>query len=140
MQRLIGINPKRAKRRDAQRAEARAPGLLGRSGAVDGPDVGEGEMSDQQKIIYALIERHAQKARESEYDRSVAIAATSASREIAMAVPRDLEGKAYAARVLSELSQLMARYHDPDGEYTSGKGVIGALLDDLRVALKGDCD
>jgi len=96
-------------------------------------------MSDQKQIIHALIERHAQKARESEYDRSVAIAAISASREIAMAVPSDLHGKCYAAKVLSELQTLRANYHDPDGEYTSGKGVIGALLSDLQVALKDEC-
>ena len=93
------------------------------------------DMTHQQKIVRALLDKHAQKASESEYDRSVAISAISASREIIQAVPTDLNGKEYAACVLSELEKLLAGYHDPDGEYTSGKGVIGALLDDLQCAL-----
>jgi hypothetical protein len=96
-------------------------------------------MCDQKKIVQAVIERHAQKARESEYDRTVAIAAISASREVVSAVPGDLQGRDYAARILSQLHQLAASYYDPDGEYTSGKGVIGALLSDLQVALKDEC-
>ncbi len=95
------------------------------------------EMTHQQEIVRALINKHAQKASESEYDRSVAISAISASRDIIQAVPTDLNGEEYAACLLSELEKLLAGYHDPDGEYTSGKGVIGALLNDLQCALRG---
>jgi len=93
-------------------------------------------MTNRQKIVCALIDKHAQKARESEYDRSVAITAIGASRKVILAVPSDLVGEAYSACLLSRLHSLKERYHDPDGQYTSGKGVIGALLDDLQVALK----
>ena len=95
------------------------------------------DMIHQQEIVRALLNKHVQKASESEYDRSVAISAISASRDIIQAVPTDLDGEEYAARLLSELEKLLAGYHDPDGEYTSGKGVIGALLNDLQCALRG---
>ena len=95
------------------------------------------DMTHQQEIVRALLDKHAQKASESEYDRSVAISAISASRDIIQAVPTDLNGEKYAACLLSELEKLLAGYHDPDGEYTSGKGVIGALLNDLQCASRG---
>ena len=94
------------------------------------------DMTNQQKIVCELINKHAQKARESEYDRTVAISAISASREVIRAVPSDLNREEYAASLLAEIQKLLAGYHDPDGEYTSGKGVIGALLDDLQFALR----
>lgn len=92
-------------------------------------------MTDQDSIISQLIEKHAQKASMSQYDRAVSITAISAARQVVLAIPSNLPSEEYQARVLAELGQLMERYHDLDGEYTSGKGVIGSLVDDLHYAL-----
>jgi len=83
-----------------------------------------------------LINKHAQKARESEYDRTVAISAISASREVIRVVPSDLNREEYAASLLAEIQMLLAGSHDPDGDFTSGKGVIEALLEDPQFALR----
>lgn len=93
-------------------------------------------MANQQEIVRSVINKHAKKAGGSEYDRGVAISAISASRDVILAVPTNLSTEEFSARLLSDLQELLSRYHDPDGEYTSGKGVIGALIDDLRFALR----
>ena len=93
-------------------------------------------MPNPTEIISKLIDKHAQKARESDYDRTVSIAAISASREVILAIPTHLSADAYTAQLLVDLRALHEHYNDPDGEYTNGKGVIGALLDDLGVALR----
>ena len=91
-------------------------------------------MANHKQVVSALLEKHAQKARESEYDRSVAITAISTAREVIAAIPDDGTDKEFAAALLSRLQDLAAHYHDPDGVYTSGKGVLGALVDDIHVA------
>jgi hypothetical protein len=70
------------------------------------------DMTHQQEIVRALLDKHAQKASKSEYDRSVGVSAISASRDIIQAVPTDLDGEEYAACLLSELKKLLAGYHD----------------------------
>ena len=35
---------------------------------------------------------------------------------------------------LKELKELKLRYNDTDGKYTNGKGVVGALIEDLTVS------
>ena len=97
-------------------------------------------MASHRDIVSSLIDKHAQKARESEYDRSVAIAAISTAREVVAAVPAGGDDEEYAASLLSRLHDLMAHYHDPDGVYTSGKGVLGALANDISVALSNSSD
>jgi hypothetical protein len=97
-------------------------------------------MANQKEVVSALLEKHAQKARGSEYDRSVAITAISTAREVIAAVPDDGTDKEFAALLLSRLQDLAAHYHDPDGVYTSGKGVLGALVDDIQVALSNAPD
>jgi len=92
-------------------------------------------MTDQETIISQLIEKHAHKASMSQYDRAVSITAISAARQVVLAIPSNLPAEVYQARVLAELGQLMERYHDPDGQYTSGKGVIGSLVNDLHYTL-----
>ena len=92
-------------------------------------------MTDQKTIISQLIEKHPHKANMSQYDRAVAITAISATRQVVLAVPSNLPAEEYQAHVLVELRQLMERYHDPDGEYTSGKGLIGSLVNDLHYTL-----
>ncbi len=97
-------------------------------------------MANHREVVSGLLEKHAQKARESEYDRSVAITAISTAREVIAAVSDDGTDKEYAASLLSRLQDLAAHYHDPDGVYTSGKGVLGALVDDLYTALSTASD
>ena len=93
-------------------------------------------MTNQRGIVDALMKQHAKRARESEYDRSVSIAAISAARGIVLALPDDLRDSEYSSALLYELHGLMAGYDDPDGEFTSGKGAIGSLVSDIQVALK----
>jgi hypothetical protein len=38
----------------------------------------------------------------------------------------------YRDRALGALEELCDSYYDSDGEYTSGKGVIGSFISDLR--------
>ena len=93
-------------------------------------------MNQDRKNILDLVDTHAQKARMNEYDRGVCILAISTARERILALPSDILAETFAAQVLEELTALHKNYHDPDGEYTSGKGVIGALLEDIRSSLK----
>ena len=82
----------------------------------------------------ALVNTHAQKASESQYDRSVCILAISTAREQILSIPSDFSSEYFQARVQDKLNVLANNYHDADGEYTSGKGVIVALLDDIRLS------
>lgn len=91
-------------------------------------------MNAAQSALSSLVDKHALKAGESEYDRGVAVAAIAAARKTILAVPIGTDVSAYHAGVRAALERLHARYHDPDGQYTSGKGVIGSLIDDLPVA------
>ena len=88
-------------------------------------------MNSLRHSILAVIEKHAQKACESQYDRAVCISAISSARDVVLATPLEPSATLYRDHVMSHLQELMVHYHDPDGEYTSGKGVIGALVDDL---------
>jgi len=97
-------------------------------------------MASRDKIVCLLVDKHAQKARESKYDRSVARTAISTAREVIAAVPANRNDQEYAASLLSRLHDLMAHYHDPDGVHTSGKGVLGALVNDIHVALSNASD
>jgi len=83
-----------------------------------------------------LIDKHARKAHESQYDRRVAVAAIGTVREEIQKIPVDLIPQDYADRVIEQLKILMRTYHDPDGEYTSGKGVIGDVSFDVQEFLK----
>ncbi|MGI9521955.1 MAG: hypothetical protein ACR2PG_09940, partial [Hyphomicrobiaceae bacterium] len=91
-------------------------------------------MANYRGVVSALLEKHAQKARESDYDRSVAIAAISTARKVIAALPDDGTDKECAALSLSRLQDRAAHYHDPDGVYTSGKGVRGDWGGDVRGA------
>ena len=44
----------------------------------------------------------------------------------------------YKAEILTALILLQADYHDPDGEFTNGKGVLGSLIDDFASTLSDD--
>ena len=108
--------------------------------AHDRIDKTRNAMMRQRDLVLVLLEKHARKARESEYDRAVCISAISAARDVVTAVPNDGNDRDYAASVLSRLCDLMEHYHDPDGVYTSGKGVLGALVSDIHLALRDASD
>ena len=88
-------------------------------------------MNSLRDNILAIIDLHAKKACESEYDRAVGIYAIGTARDVVLAIPVEPPAALYRDRVLAKLQELMADYHDPDGVYTSGKGVIGSLIGDL---------
>ena len=92
-------------------------------------------MTPPRSIVKDLLDVHAGKAAQSEYDRTVSITAISAARKTIADVSASLPDGLYAALVLEKLRDLASGYHDPDGEYTSGKGVLGDLLGDLEAAL-----
>ncbi len=85
--------------------------------------------------VLEIVDAHAVKAANSQYDQGVCVNAISVARKTIMAVPADLSPGDYKAQLLQDLTALFVDYHDPDGEYTSGKGVIGSLLDDIRNAV-----
>jgi len=89
-------------------------------------------MNLMSKNILDLVELHAQKARCSQYDRDVCILAISAARDAILMIPTNISSASFRVLAQDVLSELHGRYYDPDGEYTSGKSVIGALLDDIR--------
>ena len=91
-------------------------------------------MNQTRKHILDMIDKHAQKARMSEYDRGVCVLAISTARDMILSIPSDVSTESFETRVKEELYKLRENYHDPDGEYTSGKGVIGALIDDIVIS------
>ena len=93
-------------------------------------------MLNPRTIVYDLITEHAQKAHMSEYDRSVAILAMAAVRDVAEVISPSLSDKDYSEQIIAAMSELMDSYYDPDGEFTSGKSVIGSFLTDLHISLK----
>lgn len=88
-------------------------------------------MNPVKERVLLLVDKHAQKASKCEYDRAVAITAISAAREAVLTIPDDLPPHLIRPHALAELAELMADYHDPDGQYTSGKSVIGSLYDEV---------
>lgn len=92
-------------------------------------------MNPARKNILDLVDIHAQKARTSQYDRDVCILAISAARDVVLSISSELSAHSFKASVLKQLSELLESYYDPDGEYTSGKSVIGSLLDDIRSSM-----
>ncbi len=89
-------------------------------------------MNPVKERVLSLVDKHAKKASKCEYDREVAIKAISAARKAVLTIPDDLPPNLIRSHALAALAELMANYHDPDGQYTSGKGVIGSLYDEVR--------
>ena len=83
-----------------------------------------------------MLDAHAQKAAASEYDRSVCISAVAAARSTISEYIESTGPHINAEVLMQRLQQLHTGYHDPDGEYTSGKGVVGDLIADLGAVLK----
>lgn len=91
---------------------------------------------DARKTIEDILNAHAAKAQNSAYDRDTCVLAILSAREALMTIPDDVQGSAYLQTAQQKIDALFDRYHDPDGEYTSGRGVIGALRDDIYIACK----
>jgi hypothetical protein len=92
-------------------------------------------MDDVQKVE-DILNAHSLKAQQSAYDRDTCVLAILSAREALMRIPKQLDEGLYLEAVLQKLDELHQRYHDSDGEFTSGRGVIGALRDDIFSAFK----
>ena len=86
---------------------------------------------DNREAVNQIINQHALKAQQSAYDRDTCVLAILKAREALMTIPDDLDEQTFAKQVLQILDELFNRYHDSTGQYTSGRGVIGALRDDI---------
>ncbi len=88
-------------------------------------------ITTQQQII-EIVNRHAMKAQQSQYDRRVTISAVAAVRKVVMSISTDLPQADYTRETIDQLSELLSDYYDPDGEYTSGKGTVGDLVYEIK--------
>ena len=86
----------------------------------------------------SIIASHANAAQSSQYDRRVAVTAISSARSVIDSVFARPDVKDYKSEILEALIALQSDYHDPDGEFTNGKGVLGSLIGDLASALSDD--
>lgn len=93
-------------------------------------------MRDQQRVVDSVVNTHAENARKTEADRSVAITAIRDAREISLSVPENLPRAEYEMKLLNGLDGLVERYLDPNGQAMLENAVIVALVDDVRSALK----
>lgn len=88
------------------------------------------------RLALEVVRQHAERAQMSEYDRSVAITAISRARNTIEDLAKSgIQPNKCKQAILDALEKLRANYHDPDGEFTNGKGVIGSLRDDIATAL-----
>ena len=90
-----------------------------------------------QTQILQVLNRHARKAQDSQYDRSVSITAIATARNHFNRVILDGSAEAYRQRVLADLIALQETYNDPDGEFTNGRGVLGSLIGDISLLTLG---
>lgn len=89
-------------------------------------------MRDERTRVIAMVETHSQKAAASAYDRSVCITAVSRARDHILSIDESLTGEQFLAEARRRLGTFIENYHDPDGEYTSGRSVLVPILDDLH--------
>lgn len=85
------------------------------------------------KAIMEIVDDHSHKAAESEYDRGVAIRAIAAAREEIDHIASEISDRKCKDKIVEALELLKLGYNDTDGQYTNGKGVIGSLIDDIRI-------
>ncbi|MGI9413779.1 MAG: hypothetical protein ACR2PM_08920 [Hyphomicrobiales bacterium] len=104
------------------------------TGTEPGGTTGTGPQDTQhlRDAILSLVNARSAQAQASQYDWKVAVAAIGAARDVVQSVPVDLEPRDYAGEVVERLRSLVLTYHDPDGDYTSGKGVIGDVCFDVQ--------
>ena len=95
-------------------------------------------MSDAARLskeIETIFAERGLAAARSEYDRSVCVEAVRAARLVFESVPVVGDGPDYVRSVLAALAPLYETYHDPDGVYTSGRGVIGDVYGAIGLLL-----
>ena len=90
------------------------------------------------QALDAILQRRAEQAGQSDYDRSVQIFAVVAAREVVEAVPEGASARDYLGQVQQALTRLFDIYNDRSGTYTNGRAAIGdirldvaRLIDDL---------
>ena len=71
-------------------------------------------------------------AAQSQYDRSVCIRAVATARDAFESVPVEGKGAEFGRAVASALTPLYENYNDPDGEFTSGRSLIGDVIHDIN--------
>ena len=82
-------------------------------------------------VIRELIDTHSLKAQHSAYDAGVCVLAVSAARDVLADLPDTLTNEAYLEQAIERVASLANRYHDSDGQFTSGRSAIIGILDDL---------
>jgi len=87
---------------------------------------------DNREKLQEIINNHAIKAQNSSYDRDTCILAILKSREALMTIPNSVKDDDMPSHAIPKLQRLFEHYNDLEGEYTSGRGVIGALIDDIK--------
>lgn len=87
--------------------------------------------------IESVFARHAEKAAQAEYDKSVFISAVAAARDVCRNLPVTGTADTYLQSVLDALDELFSNYNDTDGEYTNGRAAIGDVRRDIA-NLKND--
>lgn len=88
--------------------------------------------------VEELVAKHQQYAVESPYDFKVSIRAIGAARSVIEDIDKNLSDEEYLALAVTKLTDLRERYYDSEGEYTSGKGEIGSLLNDISYLAEKD--
>ena len=88
-----------------------------------------------QAQILQVLSRHALKAQDSQYDRSVSITAIATARDHFNRVTVDGTADSYIQSVLADLLALQETYNDPEGQYTNGRGVLGSLIADISLLM-----
>ena len=81
--------------------------------------------------IKAIVQNRIHAASQSQYDRKVCVLAVMAARNAVETIPVDGTTTDYGQAVVAVLDKLHNTYNDPDGEYTSGRGIIGDVYFDV---------
>ena len=91
----------------------------------------EPDAAELHQKITSVFARRSAAAAQSQYDRSVCIRAVGAAREVFEGVSIEGSATEYCQTVLAALGPLLENYNDPDGEFTSGRGVLGDIYSDI---------
>lgn len=91
----------------------------------------------EKHALAAILQRRAQQAAQSDYDRSVLISAVAAAREVIVAVPEADQAHVYLRQVQAALSALFDTYNDTSGAFTNGRAAIGDIRLDVARLIDG---
>ncbi len=81
--------------------------------------------------IRSIMHKRGVAASQSQYDKSVCISAVGAASATYERVPVTGTAAEYGQAVVAVLNELYNTYHDPEGEYTSGRAPIGDVYYDV---------